>query len=225
MGKKVLCAMLLVLAVTGTAQADLIDFEGFAPLTPLGSVPTASNIVTFSVGTPGGGDAFVAEVGNPQTAFVPNDTPAAATAGERFLTDETAGPSAKLDYFMEFDTPVLELSLDLYDYRYDGGPRIGDTATLTVFSDLFGTEVGSDIFTIPRERIEEGNVVALSILSPVASIMSASLVFSTGDVGTGIDNVEFTTAPVPTPEPATFFLLGSGLAGLLGFRRKFKKSG
>lgn len=32
-------------------------------------------------------------------------------------------------------------------------------------------------------------------------------------------------APVPTPEPATFFLLGSGLAGLLGFRKKFKKSG
>jgi hypothetical protein len=34
------------------------------------------------------------------------------------------------------------------------------------------------------------------------------------------DNV-FTTAPIP--EPATILLLGSGLLGLLGFRRKFRK--
>ena len=216
----VFAVMIAVAVMPLTAQAVLIDFDtGFVNLQSVGTV----DIATFGVGagsTPTG-TGFIANVGSPLTAFVPNDMPAGISSGF-FLTDETAGPSATLNYFIDFSLPVTSLSLDLYDYRAEaGGASAGDTATLTVFSDFIGgTSVGTSVFTIPMANPVDGNVQTLSILAPSGTILAASLIFSGGDGGTGIDNVNFT----PVPEPSTLLLLGVGLAGArfvsLGRRRR-----
>ena len=206
----------LIIAAGPTQAVTTIDFEAFTYPDPLGPVVIGGNIVTFSVGTPGASPGIIAEVDRPQTAFARWDTPAGMNAERMFLTDEAFGPSLALDYFLEFDRPVTYLSLDLYDYRVDGGPDPGDTATLTVYSDLFTTAVGADVFTIPAINPVNGNVEFLSVVADVGeSFRSASLVFDAPDIGTGIDNVTFITIPAPGA-----LLLGSIGVGVLGWLRR-----
>jgi len=207
-------AAAFVLGISGIeaqqAFADVIDFEpglvvvGAAnspvDLQPVGAVVTATNTVTFGVGsctnpTP----AFIAEAGLPQTAYSPDDAipVGASLPGSFFLTDETAGPLLALNYCISFAIPVNNLSLDLYDYR-NGGARSGDVATLTVF-DAGGNPVGSDSFEITKPKPVDPNLATLSIPSPSGLISSAELSFTTPSIGSGIDNITFTTNIVPEP--------------------------
>ncbi len=214
------CATVLA---TATANAAVINFEsGFVDLQPVGTVNTPGNQTTFSV--TGGGPAIIAQVGNPTTAFVPNDNVIpAAQVGNFFLTDERAGPNLMLDYFMSFANPIANLALDLLDFRGDGGPNT-DTATLTVYSDAnFTNAVGSDSFTLPGNIINpDGNIINLSVLFPSAPIRSASLTFALGDVGTGIDNITFQNA---VPEPTSLAVWAVlGLVGAGVYRRQRRKA-
>ncbi len=211
-------AAAFVLGISGIeaqqAFADVIDFEpglvvvGAAnspvDLQPVGTVVVSgpTNTVTFAVGSCGEetGTAFIATPGAPITAYLPDDQfPVAASGGTFFLTDEINGPSAILDYCISFATPVNNLSLDLYDYRGDGGSRVGGIATLTVFSDAFVTTVDSVEFTISGVE-SDPNFETLSIPSPNVLISSAVLSFDSPDKGTGIDNITFTIDdPVAVP--------------------------
>lgn len=202
------------------ASPTTIDFESFSDQAVVGSVIVPGNVVTFSIVAPTGAiqSAYAAKVGpRPESAFVPDDRPVGMQAGT-FLTDEFDGPSLKGDYRMHFARPVSSLSLDLYDYRVDGGPAIGDTATLTVYSDASWTNaIATDVFTIPNPNPVDGNIEHLSVSLDSFDILSADLVFNAGDVGTGIDNVTFATIPAPGA-----ILLGAMGTGLVGWLRRRK---
>jgi hypothetical protein len=217
-----MCGFVLVgmVLAANPAQAGMttIDFEGLGDVTPITSIAVPGNVVTFSIVHPTGAvtPAYTAQVGGPVTAFVPNDAPAGMQSGT-YLTDETAGPKLTGDYRMQFARPVSSLSLDLYDYRVDGGPSVGDQAILTVYSDLFGTAIGTAVFTIPAANPIDGNIEHLAVTLGSFDIMSAALTFTGADVGTGIDNVSFATVPAPGA-----FVLGSLGMGMVGWFRRRK---
>lgn len=214
--KRTICfigCLILVFAWPTILMADVIDFEGFADQAAVTNVITATNVVTFTVGSShtSGLQAYAAKVGSPETAFVPNDTPNPTTnAGETFLTDEINGPSAYRNYYMVFSAPVNYISLDLYDYC----EAVNATATLTGYTDEFGTPSNYVTFTQPS-GLPDGHVQFMGITTALQPYKSASLVFSAHDTGTGIDNIEFTTVPVPP----SAILLSSGLLSLVGLRR------
>ena len=208
-----LAALVIASLGAGISDADIIDFEtGFQRLDPVTSVTTASN--TMNLATTAGTDLFVANVDIPKDAFevvTPDgliyDIPTGGMPGEFFAT---YGPPNPADILFDFLSPVTNFSIDIYDFRGDGGARPTDFVTLAAFSDVGRTNlVDSDRFVVPNPRPVDGNVVRLSVSAP--SIAALSILSSTADRGAGIDNIEFVTVP----EASTSVLLCLGMLGML----------
>lgn len=221
--KRLLLVVAALVFAAGPAHAiSTLDFEsGFSDQEAVGTVIMADNILTFSVGDTldSRGPGYIAMVGDsPKTAFAPGDTPTdTGISGDFFLTDEELeSESFTKNYYIEFDRAVSSLSLNVYDFRADGGPSIGDSVKLAVYSDSFATAVGTSTYTIPSPDAADGNIVYLAVAGDL-SILSASVTFSTGDTGTGIDNISFQTIPAPGA-----VLLASMGAGVVGWLRRRK---
>jgi hypothetical protein len=225
----------VLISVAGLT-AGSIDFSGVTDAAVFGSAADSGVTVDFFTLNNGlclasgpcapTGSAYGAISGAPTTAFLPDDVRAGGGDGDGFLTDEPDGPSPQgpgaftEDYLLRFDKPVHFLSLDILDYRNDGGPSVGAQAFLEVFStndwdpdNMYATPL-SAIFTLPGGT-PDGIVVNLVNNAP-GGILSARVRFSQADVGTGIDNVEW----AEIPEPGTVALFGSGLLALAAFARR-----
>lgn len=205
-----------VSAVSGAAERYLIDFEsGFTDTQAIGVINAGGVDVTVGTLSPGGG-AYVAEVGGDVTGFAPGDRPAGGVGGNFFVSDEPDGLSDRFDYTVSFSQEVSNVTLDGYDFRSDGGGRVGDTVTLNAYNAM-NQLIGSDVYTITGAE-PDGNVVSFGVGQ--AGIRRVELVSSGADVGTGIDNIGFEIGVAAAPEPAEWAMLGLGSLLLLAAGRR-----
>jgi hypothetical protein len=133
------------------------------------------------------------------------------TNGPSFLGNNGLNNSGTYVTSIFFSAPVSNVS---FDVSRSNGSSPGQTLTASVYEGA--TLLGS--LTVTLGNINNWSLITFGLGGIDKVILDGS------DVGLspyGVDNLQFTAGAVP--EPATMLLIGSGLLGLLGFRRKFKK--
>jgi hypothetical protein len=216
MKRLVLCVVVLILGVTESANATLIDFEGLS-LAEGASLPTIG-IATFS--------ASIAIEGAPIYAFGGlagadnGDGFPFNTTGNVFITNPGGFASSETvkTLTIDFSTPVSSLSLFAADI--DSGGSVTERLVVEALDGVGGSLATRTIIAPAVSPF--GNAVVHSIdFGATANI--EQLVFKLDNIdpampgftqlGFGIDNLTFTAATVP--EPSTLAIWS--LLGLCGF--------
>jgi len=196
----VIFAVALLAFVAGTAQAVLIDFESdTAGYKPNNWQSVDSSLVSFSDSN--GADMMVWNY------------------GEQGLGDQSLAIHSDLDnswLIMNFSVYVdyLELWFGNDDPGYCSA---GDQAVLTLFD---GTTQVGQVFVV----MSPDDIMNQNILFSGALFDSATFYYNVTNPALGltevVDNITFNPASSTVPIPGAVWLLGSGLIGLVGFRKK-----
>ena len=206
--------------VTNNAHASLIDFETIPGIgvptegLAIGTQYAATAGVSFALED--GSLPLIAEVGSPTTAFQPSDNPAAQDAaliGQFFLTDD--GTVAGLNpspLIVSYSTPTASASGVVLDIDFN------EMFTIEA-RDFNGAILETLIIQAGDPNTGSRRATPWAIQRAQNDIFSIRFVgtrTTAGGFGLGFDNFD---TGVVIPIPATVWLFGSGLLGLIGIAR------
>ncbi len=130
---------------------------------------------------------------------------------ENYYSPDTNWDGAPLDY-----NPTTQTEIDRLEAAY--------TTTDSAFSNwifdvIYEVKIDNDLLNgFGADMANDNYHPADELTALIAHVSSNKAGYIYTEIGDEIPGGE------PVPEPATMFLLGSGLVGLAGFRKKFKKS-
>ena len=195
--------------LTWAGAVTMESFENILPTDPadvLYNIPASDLDGHFDVNT----DHTFLQIWGPSVSFAPD--------GDQVLfwyttsTPDTAG-SITFSNFNDSSTVINAFGLCIIDWASSEAEGV-----LT-----FSNEIGDSfmVASSPPSR-PDYDTFFFGVISDTP-FTEATLTTTTDDGWNFCDRVYYGSDATPIPEPATMLLVGSGLIGLAGFRRKFKK--